>query len=563
MSTRLSWRRGMQCGMRLSLIAVTLITLFGASGVHSPPLRRRRASRTIPPCSALSTLNETSIDGPALYASAPRVIGATLAWTGTDHHLNIMKSADGLHYSDKLTINEISDMRPAVVHRSADADDAVAIAWTGTDHRLNIIYDAYNASPKKLTLDETSDSPPALEIRDYFLYIAWRGRDAAHTLNVLPIEIADTLNVGQKAKLSNFSSLTGPSLWWDTANNQFLLSWTAVDPANRILFATSPDGVTWTIPENTLLVEESKFSPHLIAASADDMARHVIVWTGTDGLLNLRDTDSFPQWPVAGTKTTLGDSALGAPALGYTGPSGHVLLAWTGTDKNHHLNAAIGLVPTAADCTPESGVSNVSSDLITHGNTSRKEVALTFDVPRSAVGSASSLIQTLHARGVVSTWFLTGTWSQAHVALARLAVRDGNEIGNLTTDGTNLVVPQRSDMYICSAIAQGEALVLTTAAKTTRPFFRPPSGAENDNVRKLAAQIGYRTVTWSINPRDDLSTTSRAEIVSRVLTSSSLKNGAIIHLHVNGANTAAALGDLITGLQRKGFRLVTLARLVS
>ena len=208
-------------------------------------------------------------------------------------------------------------------------------------------------------------------------------------------------------------------------------------------------------------------------------------------------------------------------------------------------------------------MSNVSSDLITHGNTSRKEVALTFDVPRSAVGSASSLIQTLHARGVVSTWFLTGTWSQAHVALARLAVRDGNEIGNLTTDGTNLVVPQRSDMYICSAIAQGEAMVLTTAAKTTRPFFRPPSGAENDNVRKLAAQIGYRTVTWSINPRDDLSTTSRAEIVSRVLTSSSLKNGAIIHLHVNGANTAAALGDLITGLQRKGFRLVTLARLVS
>ena len=140
--------------------------------------------------------------------------------------------------------------------------------------------------------------------------------------------------------------------------------------------------MTWTIPENTLLVEESTFSPHLIAASADDMARHVIVWTGTDGLLNLRDTDSFPQWPVAGTKTTFGDSALGAPALGYTGPSGHVLLAWTGTDKNHHLNAAIALVPTAADCTPESGVSNVSSDLITHGNTSRKEVALTFDVPR-------------------------------------------------------------------------------------------------------------------------------------------------------------------------------------
>jgi peptidoglycan/xylan/chitin deacetylase (PgdA/CDA1 family) len=546
----------------IAITLITLITLIGAGGALTPA---QAAANTPHNPAFLSSveLNETSIDGPALYASAPRVAGATLAWTGTDHRLNVMKSADGLRYSDKLIVDETSDMRPAVVQRAADADDAVVLGWTGTDHRLNVLYDVYGTAPKKLILDETSDSPPSLEIRDYFLYIAWRGRDDAHSLNVLPIEIADTLIVGQKAKLSNFSSLAGPSLWWDTKNNEFLLSWTAVDPAKRLLFATSPDGVTWTVPDNTQLVEESNFSPRMIAADADDMARHVLVWAGTDGLLNLRDSDSFPQWPLAGSQTTFGDSVVGAPALGYIGPSGHVLLAWTGTDRSHHLNAAIGLVPTGADCSAESGVPAVSSDLLTHGNTARKEVALTFDVPRSAVGGASSIIQTLHSRGVVSTWFLSGTWSQDHTALARLAVKDGNEIGNLTVDESNLVVPQRSDMYICSAIAQGESMILTTAAKTTRPFFRPPGGAENDNVRSLAAKIGYRTVTWSVNPRDDLPTTTRAQIVSRVLTSSSLKNGAIILLHVNGANTAAAIGDLITGLQRKGFRLVTLARLTS
>ena len=121
-------------------------------------------------------------------------------------------------------------------HRSADADDAVAIAWTGTDHRLNIIYDAYNASPKKLTLDETSDSPPALEIRDYLLYIAWRGRDTAHTLNVLPI---DDQRHAQRRAEGEVERLQQPhrsaAVRWDTANNQFLLSCTAVDPANRIL----------------------------------------------------------------------------------------------------------------------------------------------------------------------------------------------------------------------------------------------------------------------------------------------------------------------------------------
>src|SRR5262245_46754580 len=100
MDARLFWRRGMQ----VALIAVTLITLFGASGALTPA----HAAANIPhnPTFLSSVeLNETSIDGPALYASAPRVSGATLAWTGTDHRLNVMKSADGLHYSDKLIVD--------------------------------------------------------------------------------------------------------------------------------------------------------------------------------------------------------------------------------------------------------------------------------------------------------------------------------------------------------------------------------------------------------------------------------------------------------------------------
>jgi peptidoglycan/xylan/chitin deacetylase (PgdA/CDA1 family) len=564
MNTRLSWRRNTSRGTQVALIAVTLVALFGASGALSPA----QAAAHNPHNPALLSsveLNETSIDGPALYASSPRVAGAVIAWTGTDHRLNVMKSADGLHYSDKLTIDEVSLMRPAVVHRAADADDSVTLAWIGTDRKrsINILYDVYGTAPKKLTLDESSDSPPALEIRDYFLYVAWRGMDNNHSLNVLPVEIAAQLNLGQKATLTTFSSASGPGIWWDTVNNQMLLSWTATSPAGRLSFATSSDAVTWTVPDNTLLIETSEFSARLIAASATDMARHIFVWTGTDGLLNIRYSASFPQWPLAGARTTFGESVMGAPALGYTGPSGQALVAWTGTDTNHHLNVAIALVPTGADCVAPSGVAAASSDLITHGNTSRKQVALTFDTPRTAVGGASSLIQTLHTRNVVSTWFLTGIWSQAHPALARLAVKDGNELGNLTVDDANLVTPQRSDAFICSEIVQAETIILGKAGKTTRPFFRPPGGLSNDNVRSLAAKIGYRTVTWSINPRDDLSTTTRAQIVSRVLTSAELKNGAIILLHVDGANTPAALGDLITGLHQRGFTLVTLARLMS
>jgi beta-N-acetylhexosaminidase len=54
----------------------------------------------------------------------------------------------------------------------------------------------------------------------------------------------------------------------------------------------------------------------------------------------VRFTQSFPQWPLASNETRTGETAFGAPALGYVGVGGQTLLAWTGTDALHHINIA-------------------------------------------------------------------------------------------------------------------------------------------------------------------------------------------------------------------------------
>src|SRR5262249_23212213 len=70
------------------------------------------------------TLGDTSIAAPGFWseatnapASASYTPVSAIAWTGTDtaHHVNVMLSADGVHYDHKVTLNETSFTTPSIV----------------------------------------------------------------------------------------------------------------------------------------------------------------------------------------------------------------------------------------------------------------------------------------------------------------------------------------------------------------------------------------------------------------------------------------------------------------
>jgi peptidoglycan/xylan/chitin deacetylase (PgdA/CDA1 family) len=81
-------------------------------------------------------------------------------------------------------------------------------------------------------------------------------------------------------------------------------------------------------------------------------------------------------------------------------------------------------------------------------------------------------------------------------------------------------------------------------------------------MRSLAANLGYHTVYWSIDPRDWDSTTTAQDIFNRVLNSSALKPGAIILMHVNSPNEQYALDSVIIGLEQPGYSIVPLSQLL-
>lgn len=194
--------------------------------------------------------------------------------------------------------------------------------------------------------------------------------------------------------------------------------------------------------------------------------------------------------------------------------------------------------------------------------TSEREVSLTFDSDGGSAGNAARYLDILNARGVRVTWFLTGDFARANPGLVQRMLDEGDDIGNHTLDHSDLTSPPRLDSFICSELTQADRIISGITGKTTRPYFRPPNGDYNLQSRTLAARLGYRTITWDIDPRDWDSANTAEDIEKSVLDSPSLAPGAIILMHVNSAHEGEALATIIAGLKARGYTIVPLSQLL-
>ncbi len=347
----MSWRR----------LAITLIALLTAvvslTGVASLAYAAPQATFGPPMEGTKVTLADTSIDGPALMRTySPATV---IAWTGRDaaHHLNLMTSSDGLQYGNKITLPETSLWRPAIAFIDTGRGApyyTILLAWTGTDkaHTLNLEFiqmPGYKVTQKITFWGETSFTAPALASVNHDVnsdvYLAWAGDDSAHTLNV--IRLLSYPLTQTKYTLWGWSSISRPNLSTDQSDGsdrEAILSWTGTN--NRIYFAATTDKVNWTMPSTSPLTVKSAWAPSMIGFYATALPTHWLAWTG-DGTtsvksINVRYTQNYPSWSDTNAQTTLAETAMSSPELAYNGDGSTttLLIAWAGTDTNHHLNVA-------------------------------------------------------------------------------------------------------------------------------------------------------------------------------------------------------------------------------
>ena len=193
-----------------------------------------------------------------------------------------------------------------------------------------------------------------------------------------------------------------------------------------------------------------------------------------------------------------------------------------------------------------------------NGNTHLPEIALTFDDGPNPFYTPQ-VLAILQKYGIKATFFDVGYLVADYPYIVRQEYNEGNTVANHSW--SHLVLTYLSAQAILSQLTSTTNAI--QAAIGVRPtFFRPPYGATNNTVLAQARHLGYTTVLWD-GSAEDWKVPGVSVIINKLL--SYARNGAILLLHDGGGNraqTVAALPTIITTLENRGYKFVTIQQLV-
>jgi peptidoglycan/xylan/chitin deacetylase (PgdA/CDA1 family) len=210
--------------------------------------------------------------------------------------------------------------------------------------------------------------------------------------------------------------------------------------------------------------------------------------------------------------------------------------------------------------TPTPGVPPMLRNIsLFHGNEQLPEIALTFDDGPSPVYT-EQILQILQNYHIHATFFEIGQQVQGYPQVAREVIAAGNVIGNHTWNHPQLTLLTAAQLQ-WQINTTNQTIQQVTGQK---PFImRPPYGSINTIVHTQLEQMGFLPVLWNIDTVD-WSLPGTASIINTAV--SQARNGAIILMHDGGGNrseTVAALPTIITTLQQRGFRFVTIPEMLA
>lgn len=186
-----------------------------------------------------------------------------------------------------------------------------------------------------------------------------------------------------------------------------------------------------------------------------------------------------------------------------------------------------------------------------------REIALTFDDGPGPY--TPEILRILSQTHTPATFFEVGEELRYFGASTAEIVRLGDPIGDHTWS--------HEDMAHLSRRRQQRQLLREASVTGDKgaPFpqmYRPPFGRWNETTLRLLGQSGMLMVLWSVDT-DDWERPGGGQIVRNALAGA--RPGAIILLHDGGGDrseTVAALPKIIRKLRLRGYRLVTVPRLL-
>ncbi|MFN8149740.1 MAG: polysaccharide deacetylase family protein [Solirubrobacterales bacterium] len=196
------------------------------------------------------------------------------------------------------------------------------------------------------------------------------------------------------------------------------------------------------------------------------------------------------------------------------------------------------------------GCGDFSTSKVFNGPRSSKRVALTFDDGPSPY--TEQILSELDRFGVHATFFQIGQQVPAYPDVERKILAQGSELANHSLhheDGPGVESLRRTSELIAQASGFHPCM------------FRPPGGYDPPQTLAAVRSLGLVTTIWDVDTRD-YTLPGTGTIIARA---TSVNPGSIVLMHDGGGNrseTAAAVPAIIKNLRSRGYKLVTMTKLL-
>ena len=193
------------------------------------------------------------------------------------------------------------------------------------------------------------------------------------------------------------------------------------------------------------------------------------------------------------------------------------------------------------------------------GDTSKKEICLTFDAGYEN-GCTAKILDVLQKHQVPGAFFLVGNYIEKNADLVRRMVDEGHLVGNHTMHHYDMSKISDKAAFT-KELSDLEVLFKETTGKEMPKYYRPPQGIYSGENLKMASELGYRTVFWSLAYVDwnNDSQPTKDQAFSKLLPR--IHNGAVVLLHSTSTTNAEILDELLTRWKDMGYTFTTVETL--
>jgi peptidoglycan-N-acetylmuramic acid deacetylase len=198
-------------------------------------------------------------------------------------------------------------------------------------------------------------------------------------------------------------------------------------------------------------------------------------------------------------------------------------------------------------------------DAVYLGDTTKKVIYLTFDAGYEN-GCTEKILDALKKHNAPAAFFLVGNYLEQNSDLVRRMVDEGHIVGNHTMHHPDMSKISDPDAFK-KELQDLEALYRQITGKEMPRYYRPPQGIYSEENLRMAKELGYKTVFWSLayvdwnNESQPTAEQAYAKLLPRI------HNGAVVLLHSTSKTNAAILDELLTKWEGMGYSFASIDQL--